>query len=139
MLIASFMGDQDAHEVWGPRARIQIFKKKFYTHIHLNLIRIELLSCIKKKICLECGYWFNRYLNFHLSYWSLHGALDMGLLVLFVFQAHHKVLQWAHYQYEMTTLRSDPHLLVIYLLFFDNISSLYHVLDPSSYVSAWSI
>ena len=34
-------------------------------------------------------YWFNRYLNFPLSYWSLHGALDTGLLVLFVFQAHH--------------------------------------------------
>ena len=48
MLIASFMGDQDAHEVWGPRARVQIFKKNFYTYIHLNLIRIELLSCIKK-------------------------------------------------------------------------------------------
>ena len=35
--------------VWGARAGIQIFRRKLYTHIHLNYVRIEFLSCKKNK------------------------------------------------------------------------------------------
>ena len=34
--------------VWGVSARIQVSRKEFHTHIHLNYIRVEFLSCIKK-------------------------------------------------------------------------------------------
>ena len=62
----------------------------------------------------KCGYSLNRFINFPMSYWSLHGALDMGLLVLLCSKPiSQKVLQWAHYQNEMTTLPPNPHLLVI--------------------------
>ena len=27
---------------------MQVFKREFYTHIHLDYVRIEILSCIKK-------------------------------------------------------------------------------------------
>ena len=29
--------------------RIQVFKREFHTHIYLNYIRVEFLSCINKK------------------------------------------------------------------------------------------
>ena len=32
--------------VWGVRGRIQVSKNELHTHIHLNYIRIEILSCI---------------------------------------------------------------------------------------------
>ena len=56
--------------------------------------------------------WLNRLLNFPMSYLSLHNALDMGLLVLFVFNAHRTVLEWAHYQCKTTTLSSYPQLRI---------------------------
>ena len=33
----------------GVRARIQVFKRKFQTHIHLDYTRIEILFCVKKE------------------------------------------------------------------------------------------
>ena len=39
----------NAYELWGVRAEIQIFRKEFHTHIHLDYVNIEILSCIKKK------------------------------------------------------------------------------------------
>ena len=39
----------NAYEVWGVRVGIQVFRKEFHTYIHLNYIRVEFLSCIKKK------------------------------------------------------------------------------------------
>ena len=37
--------------LWGWMARfgIQVSKNEFYTHIHLDYVRVEFLSCIKKK------------------------------------------------------------------------------------------
>ena len=31
------------------RGRVQVFRREFHTHIHLDQIKIEILSCIKKK------------------------------------------------------------------------------------------
>ena len=31
--------------VWGARTRVQVSKRELYTHIHLDYIRIEILSC----------------------------------------------------------------------------------------------
>ena len=39
----------NACEVWGARVGIQVSKREFHTHIHLDQARIEILSCIKKK------------------------------------------------------------------------------------------
>ena len=33
--------------MWGAKAEVQIFRRKFHTHIHLDYVRIEFLSCIK--------------------------------------------------------------------------------------------
>ena len=35
--------------VWGARVRVQISKRKLHTHIHLDYVRVEILSCKKKK------------------------------------------------------------------------------------------
>ena len=35
--------------VWGVRVGIQVFRRKFHTHRHLDYIRVEFLSCIKRK------------------------------------------------------------------------------------------
>ena len=35
--------------VWGVRAGIQVSRREFHTHIHLDWTRVKLLSCIKKK------------------------------------------------------------------------------------------
>ena len=37
----------NACEVWGTGAEIQVSKRKFYTHIHLDYVIVEILS--KKK------------------------------------------------------------------------------------------
>ena len=36
--------------VWGAKAGIQVSRREFYTHIHLDYVRVEILSCKKKKI-----------------------------------------------------------------------------------------
>ena len=33
--------------VWRAMAGVQVFRRKFHTHIHLNYSKIEFLSCIK--------------------------------------------------------------------------------------------
>ena len=33
--------------VWSVRVKIQVFRKKLHTHIHLNYVRVEFLSCKK--------------------------------------------------------------------------------------------
>ena len=33
--------------MWGARVRVQVFKREFHTHIHLDYARIEFLSYIK--------------------------------------------------------------------------------------------
>ena len=38
-----------ACEVWGVKVGVQVFKKKLHTYIHLNYVRVEFLSCKKKK------------------------------------------------------------------------------------------
>ena len=38
-----------AYKVWGARTEIQISKRELHTHIHLDYVRIEILSCKKKK------------------------------------------------------------------------------------------
>ena len=40
--------------VWVARVRIQVSRRKFYTHIYLNYVRVEILSCIKKKKKWHC-------------------------------------------------------------------------------------
>ena len=34
----------------GERAGVQISKRKLHTHIHLDLVKVEFLSCIKNKV-----------------------------------------------------------------------------------------
>ena len=35
--------------VWGVRVGVQVSKKEFHIHIHLDYDRVEFLSCIKKE------------------------------------------------------------------------------------------
>ena len=34
--------------VWRASVRVQVFRREFHTHIHLDYVRIKFLSCIKK-------------------------------------------------------------------------------------------
>ena len=34
--------------MWGVRAGIQVSRKELHTHIHLDYVKVEILSCIKK-------------------------------------------------------------------------------------------
>ena len=45
--------------VWGARAVVQVsrrefhtHRREFHTHTHLDYVRVEILSCIKKKVSL---------------------------------------------------------------------------------------
>ena len=38
-----------ACKVWGTRGEVQVSRREFYTHIHLYQVRVEFISCIKKK------------------------------------------------------------------------------------------
>ena len=31
---------------WGVRGRVQVFKRELYTHIHIDYVRVEFISCI---------------------------------------------------------------------------------------------
>ena len=35
--------------VWEARVRVQVFRREFHTHIHLDYVRVKFLSCIKKE------------------------------------------------------------------------------------------
>ena len=39
-----------AYGVLGVRVEVQVSKREFHTHIHLDLVRVKFLSCIKKKM-----------------------------------------------------------------------------------------
>ena len=39
----------NSHGVGEARAGVQVSIRKFHTHIHLDYVRIEILSCYKKK------------------------------------------------------------------------------------------
>ena len=39
----------NAYGVWEVSAGVQVFRKELYTYIHLDYVRVEFLSCIKKK------------------------------------------------------------------------------------------
>ena len=39
----------NTYEVWGPKAEVQVSRREFHTLINLNYVRIEIISCIKKK------------------------------------------------------------------------------------------
>ena len=38
-----------AYGVWGINVEVQVSMRELYTHIHLDWIRVEFLSCIKNK------------------------------------------------------------------------------------------
>ena len=42
--------DISACEVWGERAKVQVSRRKFHTHIHLDYARIKFYLVSKKKI-----------------------------------------------------------------------------------------
>ena len=47
-----------ACEVWEKRTGIQVSKREFHTYIHLDYVKVKILSCIKKKKTtnsLYCG------------------------------------------------------------------------------------
>ena len=39
----------NSNGVWEARAEVQVFMREFHTHIHLDYVRVEILSCKKKK------------------------------------------------------------------------------------------
>ena len=39
----------NSHGVWEARARVQVSMRELHTHIHLDYVRVEILSCKKKK------------------------------------------------------------------------------------------
>ena len=39
----------DTYRVWGARDRVQVSRREFHTHIHLDYVGVEILSCIKNK------------------------------------------------------------------------------------------
>ena len=45
-----------ACEVWEKRTGIQVSKREFHTYIHLDYVRVKILSCIKKKKKLQIPY-----------------------------------------------------------------------------------
>ena len=38
-----------AYGMWGVRAGVQVSRRELHTYIHLDYVRVEFLSCIKKK------------------------------------------------------------------------------------------
>ena len=38
----------NACRVWGARAGVRVSRRELYTHIYLDYVRVEILSCIKK-------------------------------------------------------------------------------------------
>ena len=40
-------------EVWGIKARIQVSKREFHVHIHLDYVKIKFLFCIKKMVWIK--------------------------------------------------------------------------------------
>ena len=47
--------------MWGVRVKVQVFKRKFHTHIHLDSVRVKILSYIylKKKIVKSHDIWLS--------------------------------------------------------------------------------
>ena len=41
--------------MWGARIEVQDFKRELHTHIHLDYVRVEFLSCISKKFIDDCN------------------------------------------------------------------------------------
>ena len=41
-------------EMWGVRARVQVYRRGLYTYIHLDYVRIKFLSCINKINKKDC-------------------------------------------------------------------------------------
>ena len=39
----------NACRVWGVKAGVQVFRREFHTYIHLDYIRVEIISSIKNK------------------------------------------------------------------------------------------
>ena len=35
--------------MWGARAGVQVSRRELHTHIHLDKVKVEILSCIQKK------------------------------------------------------------------------------------------
>ena len=71
--------------VWGVRAGVQVSRRKFHTHIHLDQTRVEILSCIKKRKLnkenfKECTTWHNLILS------------NMRSLLLYIYQHYARAM-----------------------------------------------
>ena len=51
LLCGGYFISINAYRVWGKgeRVGVQVFRREFYIYIHLNYVRVEILSCKKKK------------------------------------------------------------------------------------------
>ena len=54
--------------MWMTRAGVQVFRSEFYTQIHLDYVKVEILFCIKKKKRqLDYGYNSNQAMSRELN------------------------------------------------------------------------
>ena len=66
--------------VWGVRTRVQVSKREFHTHVHLNYTRVEILSYIKKK-----NSWLRYSLLRNLSLKALQSMPNKVFIFIFIF------------------------------------------------------
>ena len=68
----SLYSNINACGVLGARAEVQVSKREFHTHIHLDYVRVEILSCIiKKKFQVELMLQFIQYFFTTYKYISI--------------------------------------------------------------------
>ena len=61
--------------VWGIRTEVQVFMRKLHTHIHLDYVKVEILSCIKKKKKVLPGY------QIMVAIWGTTTSWELPLLL----------------------------------------------------------
>ena len=51
LLCGGYFISINAYRVWrkGERVGVQVFRREFYIYIHLDYVRVEIISCKKKK------------------------------------------------------------------------------------------
>ena len=53
-MMQSYIFKNCACGVWEARVEIQVSRREFHTHIHLDYVKVKFLSCIKKNYKEKC-------------------------------------------------------------------------------------
>ena len=76
--------------MWGARVRVQVFKRKFHTQIHLDYAKIEFLSCNKKKMDINSKCLFGFF--FLVTHHSISVTHHLSLKIPHLVWHHHSLL-----------------------------------------------